>query len=336
MKINMQKWVQSVIDNPKRSALPIMTHPGIELIGRKVLDAVTDGEVHFEAIKALCERYPQAAASTVIMDLTVEAEAFGAQISFSDDEVPSVIGRLVSNAEQVAALKVPEITAGRVPEYLKANRLSAELGGKPLFAGCIGSFSLAGRLYDMTEIMMGMYVEPDVIKVLLEKCTEFLIQYAKALKETGANGLIIAEPAAGLLPDDACSEFSSVYVKRIVDAVQDENFMIVLHNCGNKGHCTQAMLQTGAMGYHFGNEMDMTAALNDCPDNVLVMGNLDPVQMFKMATPEKMYEAATALLKKAEGHKNFVLSSGCDTPPEVPFANIDAFYKALADYNAKA
>ena len=58
----------------KRIALPIMTHPGIEYIGKTVREAVTDGEVHFAATKALAERFPSAA-STVIMDLTVEAEA---------------------------------------------------------------------------------------------------------------------------------------------------------------------------------------------------------------------------------------------------------------------
>ena len=30
-----------------------MTHPGIEMIGREVYDAVTDGRVHYEAIKAV-------------------------------------------------------------------------------------------------------------------------------------------------------------------------------------------------------------------------------------------------------------------------------------------
>lgn len=76
----------------RRLAIPIMTHPGIELIGRKVIDAVKSGDVHAEAIIRLSEAMPSDAA-TVIMDLTVEAEAFGASVSFPDNEVPSVAGR---------------------------------------------------------------------------------------------------------------------------------------------------------------------------------------------------------------------------------------------------
>ena len=92
--INMNKWANEIIQEKSRIAIPIMTHPGIEMINKSILQAVTDGETHSKAIIALNEKYPSAAA-TVIMDLTVEAEDFGSEIRFTENEVPSVIGRLV-------------------------------------------------------------------------------------------------------------------------------------------------------------------------------------------------------------------------------------------------
>ncbi len=333
MKMNMKQWVNDLRSSDTRVALPIMTHPGIEMLGKQVVDAVRDGRVHYEAIKAVNEAYPLSAAATVIMDLTVEAEAFGCEISFPTDEVPSVIGRLVSDYASVEALKVPEVTAARVPQYLLANKLAAENMDKVILSGAIGPFSLAGRLFDMTEIMMACYVEPDTIHLLLRKCTDFAKKYILALKEAGANGVVLAEPAAGLLSNEDCEKFSSVYVKEIVDAVQDENFIVILHNCGNTGHCTPAMVMTGAWGLHFGNKIDMVKALEDSPSDVLAMGNLDPVAMFKMASASEMKAATAELLERTKGYKNFVLSSGCDTPPEVPEANIKAFYEALTEFN---
>ncbi len=332
--MNTTAWIKSLIESGRTAAMPIMTHPGIELLGRRVLDAVTDGRVHFEAIEALNERFPQSAGCTVIMDLTVEAEAFGASLHFADDEVPSVIGRLVSNFEEADALAVPSLDAARVPEYLRANRLAAERIDKPVFAGCIGPYSLAGRLFDMTEIMMGIYTEPQTVNLLLEKCTEFIRNYCLALRECGVAGVIMAEPAAGLLPDEECMQYSSVYIKRIVEAVQDDSFAVILHNCGNTGHCTQAMVATGAKAYHFGNKIDMLNALRECPADVLVMGNLDPVGIFRNATPQQMAAATRDLLNRAVGYPNFVVSSGCDTPPQVPFENIEAFYKTVEEFNS--
>lgn len=331
----MKKWIQEVMASPKRIALPIMTHPGIEYIGKSVREAVTDGEVHFAAIKALAERYPSAAC-TVIMDLTVEAEAFGAKILIPEEEIPTVTDRLVSDAASVEALQVPSLEAGRVPEYLKANRLAAEqIMDRPVLAGCIGPFSLAGRLYDMSEIMVAIYIEPDVIMALLDKCTAFLIDYCKALKATGVAGVVMAEPAAGLLSNEDHQMYATPYIKQIVDAVQDDDFTVILHNCGNTGQCTGAMVESGAAAMHFGNLVDIPQALTEVPENILVMGNLDPVGVLKQASPEEVAAATSDLLEKTRDAKNFVISTGCDLPPAVPEANIKAFFGAVEAYNEK-
>ena len=319
----------------KRFCIPVMTHPGIELIGSTVLKAVTDGTVHADAITALNGRFP-ADAVTAIMDLTVEAEAFGADVLFSDNEIPNITGRLVSDYDSVAALKVPGLDAGRIPEYLKANRLTVErIKDKPVFSGCIGPFSLAGRLFDMSELMMALYIEPDTVSLLLDKCTELILKYVQAMKEAGVSGVIMAEPAAGLISNDDCLTWSTAYVKRIVDAVQDDSFMVVLHNCGNTGHCTDAMVQSGAAGLHFGNRADMVEALKACPSDRHVMGNLDPVSIIQQATPDKVYSEALALLEATAEYPNFILSTGCDVPPHVPFANIEALYRALDTFNSR-
>ncbi len=329
----MNKFIKQLQDSDKRIVIPIMTHPGIEANGKKVIDAVTDGNVHYQAIRNVTETY-DTTACTVIMDLTVEAEAFGCTINMPEHEVPCVTGRLVYDEETVNNLQVPSLSAGRMPEYLKANRLAVKnIKDKPVLSGCIGPFSLAGRLYDMSEIMVGIYIEPDVIKTLLDKCTAYITAYCRELKAIGATGVIMAEPAAGLLSNEDCQEYSTVYVRQIVEAVQDEDFTVILHNCGNRGQCTQAMIDSGAAALHFGNAVDMVETLEQCPSDLIVMGNIDPVGILKQATSEEVYRVTADLLSKTSQYKNFVISSGCDMPPLVPDANIKAFYQAIADFN---
>ena len=332
-KLNMKDWIGQTILNKKVISIPIMTHPGIEFIGKTVHDAVTNGQVHYEAIKALCDKYP-AAAATVIMDLTVEAEAFGAEIIFPENEVPSVSGRLLADEAAIDALEIPALNKGRIAQYLKANMLTAKnITDRPVLAGCIGPYSLAGRLYDMSEIMMLIYINLEAANTLLHKCTDFIIRYCMALKATGVNGVVMAEPAAGLLSNEDCLQYSSVFVKEIVEKVQDDHFTVVLHNCGNTGNCTQAMVYTGAAAYHFGNKINMEEALKEVPADALAMGNLDPVSLFKMSSPEEMKKATLQLLEATAAYPNFVLSSGCDIPPYTPLANINAFYTALEEFN---
>ena len=55
--------------------------------------------------------------------------------------------------------------------------------------GCIGPFSLAGRLMDVSEAMINCYEEPEMVHIVLKKATKFLIDYISAYKEAGADGI---------------------------------------------------------------------------------------------------------------------------------------------------
>lgn len=332
-KLNMKEWISQTIQRKETIAIPIMTHPGIEFIGKTVHDAVTNGQVHYEAIKALCDKYP-AAAATVIMDLTVEAEAFGAEIIFPENEVPSVSGRLLADEAAIEKLEVPALNKGRIPEYLKANMLTARnVTDRPVFAGCIGPYSLAGRLYDMSEIMMLIYINPDAANTLLRKCSDFITRYCMALKATGVNGVVMAEPAAGLLSNEDCLQYSSLFVKEIIEKVQDDHFAVVLIIAETQGIAHKRWFIPVQPLIISGNKIKMEEALKEVPTDALAMGNLDPVSLFKMAGPETMKEATLQLLETTRAYPNFVLSSGCDIPPHTSSVNIDAFYTALEEFN---
>jgi uroporphyrinogen decarboxylase len=330
---NMIEWKNSIIASEEIKAMPIMTYPGLNILGETVLESVTNGEVQYRSIKALKDRYPTVASATV-MALYVEAEAFGSEINYSQTEIPTVSKRLIYSFDSVASLKIPEIGEGKTREHLKAAKLTTEnISDRPVFGGIIGPYSLAGRLYDITEMMAAILIEPEGAHKLLQVCTDFLKKYAKAFKDAGCNGIIVAEPAAGLLAEKECNEFSSFYVKQIVDHVQDENFIVILHNCGNTVPLVNSMVSTGSAGFHFGNAVDMLDILPYIPSDRLVFGNLDPVGIIKNGTPEIIRAETLELLNKTASFKNFVLSSGCDVPPGTKIENIDALFNALNEYN---
>ena len=336
MKFNMNHWIADLISTPRRSALPIMTSPGIPLIGAKPPDVFRSGKLQAEAVIALAAETPRAAAVLTMMDLSVEAEAFGVPVKFSDEENPTNIGAVVEDIAGVEKLRIPQVGDARTGECPLSAKLCAErIADRPILGGQIGPFTLAGRLADMSKMMLWAATEPATVHALLEKTTAFLIEYAGAFKASGCNGLIMAEPAAGLISPKMSQEFSANYIKWVVDAVQDETFTFILHNCGKTEKMIDAMLSTGASALHVGNVVDMCKILPQVPANVPVMGNLDPAGLFRLGTPETMYEAATALLDQTAEFPNFVLSSGCDIPPGTPLENVQTFFRALEDWNGK-
>ena len=334
--MNTLKWLKELSRGEKAGAIPLLTFPATELIGESVLETVRSAELQARAMTTLAERTPSAAAVS-FMDLSVEAECFGAQIVFHKDKIPEVKGIAVSGQEQVSSLDVPAVGSARSGIYIEAVRLALEgIKDRPVLAGVIGPFTLAARLMGVSEIMMECYDDPDTVYALLEKTSEFIISYCKAYKDIGAHGAVLAEPVAGLLSPALVREFSEPYVKRIVSEVQDDSFALVYHNCGdNIPRILDSVLETGAAAYHFGNAVDMEEIVRALPDGEIAMGNIDPVRAFCGESPEYIYGETQKLLERCAPSGKFILSSGCDIPHGAKWENIDAFYRALKDFNNK-
>jgi len=109
--------------------------------------------------------------------------------------------------------------------------------------------------------------------------------------------------------------------------------MIILHNCGNTTKLIPSMLDTGAMGLHLGNSVDLSDIMPQIPWGRLAFGNVDPAGVLKNGSVDDVREKTHKVLEKTATYKNFVLSSGCDIPPGTPVANIDAFFDALKEFN---
>jgi uroporphyrinogen decarboxylase len=333
--MNSDGFRELVLSSPQRQAMPIATYPGMALTGVTVRNVVSDPAAQVEIQAALQQRY-QTRIVLSAMDLSVEADAFGSEAVLSDHDVPSIIGRLVTNREQADRLPVPQPGDRRTAVYLEATRRLRQLPGRPLvLGGCIGPFSLAARLVGVSEAMELTLADPALMHVVVEKAARFLADYVRAFQAAGADGLIMAEPAAGLLSPRGMAAFSSPYIRQIAAALAGNPFAFILHNCGAKIVHLPAILQTGLRTFHFGAPMDMAAALVKVPPEVILCGNLDPAAIFCRATPEEVVARTTSLLSLAAVHRNFVISSGCDLPPNSTLASLDSFYGAVKAFNQR-
>ena len=143
----------------------------------------------------------------------------------------------------------------------------------------------------------------------------------------------MAEPLAGILSPGLCEEFSTAYVKEIVEKTQDQNFVIVYHNCGTYAlQLIDTILDTGCRIFHFGDSVDMGEMLKHIPSDCLAMGNISPSKQFLNGTVQSVRIETIRLLQKCSTYRNFMISSGCDIPPLTEFDNIDAFFETTASY----
>lgn len=132
---------------PVNKALPVLSFPSIQLMNCTVRDLISNSDMQARGMKLVADRV-DAGASVSLMDLSVEAECFGAPIHVSDDEVPTCVGPVISTEvdederlAQAEALRVPEVGEGRTGLYIEAIEKALKLiEDRPVLAGVIGPF----------------------------------------------------------------------------------------------------------------------------------------------------------------------------------------------------
>ena len=79
----MKKIVKNLLKN-KEKTIPILSFPSSQLLGISVNELISSSENQAKGMKAIMERC-NVGASLNMMDLSVEAEAFGAKVKFDEN-----------------------------------------------------------------------------------------------------------------------------------------------------------------------------------------------------------------------------------------------------------
>lgn len=329
MSYSFKEWKKQCLET-KESFL-VLSFPAIQKLGVTVEDVVKNADIQADVIKKVMEECPKQAAYIGLMDLSVEAEAFGMKVKFSEHEVPNVTEEIIRNLDDAQALKIPEVSQNRTQVYVDGiKKIASEVNDKPIFAGTIGPFSLAGRLVNVSEIMIQAIMQPELVHTVLEKVSKFIENYILEFKKAGADGVIIAEPLAGLLSKEMVKTFSSDYLSKIIENVQDDTFSIIYHNCGpSTVSSLDEIYSIKAHGYHFGNAIDLKDVLLKTDSDILVFGNVDPVAYFCDLSLEEMDDKVHELFESLSKYPNWLISSGCDIPCHAKWENIEQYFKSI-------
>lgn len=311
---------------------PLVGFPGLELTGTSLAENLRESSKQIETLIAL----NNAVDFDIIfpmMDLTVETEALGGKMSWDRDEMPTIDGISVETRADADSLVIPGIGKG--------NRLNVSIEtcaafrrafpGKILWAYVLGPFSIAGRLMGMTEVAIAIKLEPETVHAALKKADKLLKQQINALIDAGADGVMILEPASGMLREDDANEFSNAYIKELAGVIKQRGKTPSLHNCGNIDHLIESLCATGIEALHIGSVCDPFEIYPRIPDDVVLMGNLDPTEVFLRADAEKVQRETTALLERMTGCSRYIISSGCDIPPGTSIENLKSFERAVTE-----
>ena len=265
-----------------------------------------------------------------LLAIHAESEAMGSVLKIPDDMPPSVLDHFIKDYDaDLKKLRIPDPQKdGRLPFILEGIRRLKDLC-KDQYAvvGFIQApFRHASMLRGAEKVMRDMSRNPSKLKELLEIATESQIVYGKAVVSAGADIICISDPTSS---GDAISrasweQFGAPYTTRVVSEVKKTGVKMFLHICGDTSDRLDSLAKTGVDGLSLDYKVDFARAREILGDSICLIGNVDPTTTLLFGKPEDVAKEVENCIRSAGQKGNFILSSGCMVPPEVPGENIQA------------
>jgi len=281
-------------------------------------------------IKAL-QRYGYDAVFA-LTDVCVETEAVGSRLVYRTHQYPDVQAYAVSKQTNLEGMAPPDPRkAGRMPELLKAVRiLRQEVGDEVLVVGCVlGPMTLATQLFDIESALYLAIDEPERFALLLDFAKAVIIRYGLAQLEAGAHLPIVFEPSGSpaVIPHQFFREFVLPRLAEVFAAFKGAGSQANwLHIAGPTESILPFYPQAGVDIANFDYCVTPADAQKALPQTCLD-GNITPL-LFVEGTPEAIALESSRLLDSFAERGGFILSSGCEIPPEAKPENIAAMVEA--------
>jgi len=270
-----------------------------------------------------------------LMDTSVETEAAGSVLTYRADQYPSVRLYALSNVTDLDGLSVPDPhRAGRMPELLEAARiLRREVGDDVLVVGCVlGPMTLATQLLGIEAALYLAIDEPERFSCLLDFATEIVIQFGIAQIEAGAHLPIVFNPSASpaVVPYQFFREIELPRLRKVFATFKQAGAVANwLHIAGPAEPILSLYPQAEVDIANIDYEVDPLDAQRALPE-ICLDGNIKSFA-FVEATPDMIADESSRLMNLFANRGGFIMSSGCEIPPESRPENIAAMVAAARE-----
>jgi len=260
-------------------------------------------------------------------------EAFGCGVRYlRTGPVVDPLPISIKTQQDVERLPRPDVkTQGRLPVVMQTIQgLADYAGGRLAVVGLFeGPFTSLCRVIETEQIMRMTRRNGPLLTSLLERMTDFLVAFGRALVDSGANVLFVPEPTASstMISPAMFREFALPFLQRITGAFDTP---CILHICGDSSPIIASMDQTGAKVLSIDQCMDLQETRKKVPEAVLG-GNVDPSSSLALGGQEKVI-ADTLRCLRTGGTKRYILMTGCGIPPTAPVENVKTMINTAKEY----
>ena len=326
------KRVHSFLRTPKTGDGRMYFHPILMMyaaknFGKTYTEFMTDYRVLVEANMRCLEMHDHDAVS-VISDPYRETSAFGAKITFNGDQSPKT-EKLINSPADVAKLVNPDVYAcERTLDRIKGVHYYRKLLGNefPVIGWIEGPLAEAADLSGVSETMMNMFLEPDMVKDTQRICLNTAKDFAAAQIEAGANIMGVGDAVCSQISLELYDEFCLPLHKELFEFIHSQEALVKLHICGDITHLLPSLSKLEIDILDIDWMVDIAEAHRIMGPEIMICGNLDPVSII-MEGSKQLIKAKYIEIESKIPRENWIMMGGCEISPVTPVENMNYLRK---------
>lgn len=292
---------------------------GLKLCNYTIYEVYNDPKKQLEVAQKLQEVCPSDFVYAMD-DGNIFCEVLGVPLMKKDDDFPMVTDHPVKNIEDLKAMKIPNpYEEKRMKTNLETMKLLSDNFDKPLKVSLQGPFTLATQLAGFANVAKSIIKNKEFLNELLKFTREVVLVYAKALIEAGVDYISIAEPSSVILSGE---RFDTYVVEGLNYIYNNINCIKGLHICGDTTNLLDSMLKCNLNSISLDQIMDLSKVIERIPENIVLLGNIDPINILGKGTVEEVEKETIRIRKSMKDHKNFILAFGCTCLNDTPIENL--------------
>ncbi len=239
-------------------------------------------------------------------------------------------------AEAVANYRAPDVNKPGLYDAMIADL--AEHSGESLVmpSGYFGIYERGYALLGFENFMSCMALEPRLIHELLDKITDYKVEYAKKVVEMGFkvahHGDDLGTQSGTLFSPEMFREFLLPRLERAWQPYNDAGIPIIMHSCGVLTQFLPELIDIGLRVLEPVQPcMDLTYIKREFGKDLVFWGGIETQNLLPFGTPEQVKEMTRETIRtlgKGGGH---IIGPSQEIMNDVPLANVTALVETIVE-----
>jgi uroporphyrinogen decarboxylase len=277
------------------------------------------------------------------VDLSVEAGDLGQEMVFPVDSTPhpNYDNPFIKSPDDY--LKIEQVAPtkwARMKEVITCcDILMNERGSTVPVSGFVyGPLGILAMMRSVEKLLTDCIRYKDQVQKGCEIITKVLVDYVKAQAKTGVHGIVVDTlfGCQGIMSKKLWKEIEGPFTTVIADAIREAGSSVVVHNCGT-GPYFDAQIETmNPVAISFAHIPadceDMKEAKDKYGDKITLVGYVDTSRYLFLGTPGEVKEECKREIEELGNGGRFILSTGCEVPPNGSLLNVIAMMEAVELY----